>query len=80
MKAKTIEEKIFSDGLIAGAKENFIQHDTKQRIEMIKEYAQSKVEKENSRLHDRFVDIVPVGYFISIAEYLEMKDLIFDAK
>lgn len=75
--AKEIEHEIGVDGIIFGSG-NKPTYTTKQRIEMIKQYAKEEVKKENTRLHDRFVEAMPVGYFDSTKEFLELKDLIFN--
>ena len=75
--AKEIEHEIGCDGIIFGSG-NKPTYTTKQRIEMIKQYAKDEVKKENTRLHDRFIEVIPVSYFESPYEFLEMKDLIFN--
>ena len=35
------------------------------------------VKKENNRLHDRFVHVIPVAYFDSTEQWKEAKDMIF---
>ena len=47
-------------------------------IKAMQEYAEIKVKKENTRLHDRFIEAMPVGYFDSTDEFLKMRDLIFN--
>lgn len=43
----------------------------KHAIEAMKEYAKAEVKKENTRLHDRFVEAMSVGYSYSAKEFLK---------
>ena len=76
--AKEIEKIIWYDGFSDCSENKQRIYTEDQRIEMIKQYAKAEVKKENTRLHDRFVEAMPVGYFDSNKEFLEMKDLIFN--
>lgn len=47
-------------------------------LKAMEQYAKAEVKKENTRLHDRFIEAMPVGYFDNTKEFLKMRDLIFN--
>ena len=75
--AKEIEEildrKVRNHGLNSA-----LSFDKEIVIEIMSECTEIAIGKENTRLHDRFIEAMPVGYFDSTKEFLEMKDLIFN--